>query len=185
MTTSYSITGLPFSWLGLGGAVGAARCAAPFSWSGLAATGGGLLLFFGVSTSDDFSLSSRREPGLASFDDGAEAILSDASERSCFSERGPDFRSDVDFFITGRAGRLGMAGASFFLGKMASAADEEAGGAERGGRGGGFDGFEGIGTRTKSPVATGVISALVVGRPSLRKSDDDGTEGGGGRFLGS
>lgn len=102
--------------------------------------------------------------------------------------------STVAFFATGRAGRGGMVGTAFLAPSVfeggkegTSDVDDDAAGAERGGRGGGFEGggLDGDGTSTKSPVATGVISALDVGRPSFRKSEDDGTGGGGARFLGS
>lgn len=88
-------------------------------------------------------------------------------------------------FGAGFAGRGGMTG-TFFAGRTGLAGGDSLegfasfeGAADRGGRGG----FEGDGTSTKSPVATGVISALDVGKPSLRKSEA-GT-GGGARLLGS
>lgn len=81
--------------------------------------------------------------------------------------------SSVGFLVTGFGGRGGMAGTSFFA---ASLLRTGASFVDRGGSGGGF---EGDATNTKSPVATGVISAL--GRPSLRKSEA-GTGGGARRF---
>lgn len=167
------MTGLPFSWLGFGGAAGASgRCTAAFNWAGFVATAGGV--FFGTAAFGDSGCESSLSLLV-----GGEAILSGLRTGSTSPSGGAESMSSVAFFVTAFAGRGGMAGTSFvafFCGRAGALFEA----VERGGRGGGF---EGDGTSTKSPVATGVISALDVGRPSLRKSEA-GT-GGGARRLGS